>query len=277
MDVRIGFALWTLADIPLEDTLPTLARMGYQGIELVGDPERFPVEQVRPAMTIHGLEVVAVTLPPELDLAHPLPSLRHDSLAQARDLIGYCVAVGCPRLVVRERVGRMRPIVGRQREWTLFQQSVANLLQAAVGTGVRIAVLPVNRYEGYLLNTAADALALLQRLDPLRVELALNTYHMNVEEADLLETLREAASRLGLLYAAENHRHAIGQGHLDWVALCQALHRHLTSLDLVVECQAPGADPLLPIGRDPRWPQQVLTYAEESIRTLRVILAALEA
>ncbi len=277
MDVRIGFSLWTLADTPLEDTLPALAHMGYQGVELVGDPERFPVEQVRPVLTIHGLEVMAVALPPTLDLAHPLPSLRHDSLAQARELLGYCGAVACPRLVVRERVGRIRPIVGRQREWTLFRQSVANLIQAAAGIGVRIAVLPVNRYEGYLLNTAADGLALLQRLDPFRAELALNTYHMNVEEADLPEALREAASRLGLLYAAENHRHAIGQGHLDWVALCQVLHRHVPSLDLLVECQAPGADPLLPIGRDPRWPQQVLAYAEESIRTLRIILAALEA
>jgi D-psicose/D-tagatose/L-ribulose 3-epimerase len=180
--IRIGFATWSLGDLSLTEYLPDLVDAGYDGVEIVGDLTRQPADDLRDVVEDHGLSVLSVIPTNEIDLAHPLRSLRQESVDAVRGLIDYSVAVGARRLVLREKPGRMRPIVGRQKEWTVLQQSLRSLVGHAAGMNVHLALLPVNRYEGFLVNTVRDANALLQTIsDPgLDLELALSTYHMHL-------------------------------------------------------------------------------------------------
>jgi D-psicose/D-tagatose/L-ribulose 3-epimerase len=268
---RIGFATWTMGDTPLADYLPKLEKMGFAGIEIVGDSARLPAAEVRSHTEEHGLAVMSVIGMDDIDLAHPLHSMRQESIEKVRDLLEYCSELHCPRLVLREKTGRMRPIVGRTKEWSLLQYSLRVLMHSASHMGVELAFLPVNRYEGFLVNTAQDALNLV---DSLQVDIALNSYHMNLEENGLRSTLENVGRRLGIFYAAESHRRSLGDGRIDWLELCLALDAVEYSGDIIVECQAAGADPMLPVGRAPDWPDEVLNWAEDSISYLRVALAA---
>lgn len=274
MAIEIGFATWTMGDAPLYDYLPTLADMGYDGIELATNSSLFTVEEVRPALEESRLAVYAVTAPLDLDLAHPLPSLRHRSIDEARRTIEYTVSLGCHRLVLREKAGRMRPIVGRAKEWALLQDSLRTLTQSAAQWGVDLCLLAVNRYEGFLVNTAEDAMKTIGQVGASHIMVALNTYHMHMEEDDLRAAIEHTENHLGLFYAAENHRRALGAGQIDWVDVCQTLNRMGYQGPMIVECQATGADPFLPVGRSPEWQAEVLNWAEASIQHLRVALAA---
>ncbi|MCB0116542.1 MAG: sugar phosphate isomerase/epimerase, partial [Caldilineaceae bacterium] len=209
----------------------------------------------------------------EIDLAHPLHSMRQESMEMVRSLLEYCVEIGCSRLILREKPGRMRPIVGRLKEWNVLQQSWRALAHSAMSVGVQICFLPVNRYEGFLINTASEALSLLERSDP-HSGVALSTYHMNVEERGFRSTFEEVGRRLGLLYAVESNRRALGDGHIDWLEVCLSLDAIGYEGPVVIECQALGADPLLPVGRSPAWVDEVFDLAEQSIQNLRVALAA---
>lgn len=270
----IGFATWTMGDTPLMDYLPKLAEMGYTGIEVVGDSARQPAAEVSALVEDQGLSVMSVIAMNEIDLAHPLPSMRQDSIEMVRELLDYCIDLDCPRLVLREKPGRMRPIVGRVKEWSLLQQSLRAVVHSAAHLSLEVVFLPVNRYEGYLVNTAQDALNLLGRMEPFHADVALNSYHMNVEENGFRSTLENVGNRLGLFYAAESHRRALGEGRIDWLEVCLALDAVGYDGDILIECQAVGADPLLPVGRTPNWSNEVLAWAEQSIQHLRVALAA---
>jgi D-psicose/D-tagatose/L-ribulose 3-epimerase len=272
--MSIGFATWTLGNTPIDQYVPELARMGYDGVEIIGDRARMPASELRALLDRYGLRVLAVVAKGEIDPAHPLHSRRKQAIEYYRDLLTYCVELGCQQLVVREQPGRNRPIVGRLKECSMFKQSLSSIAQTAVALNIRVSVLPVNRYEGFLINSIQDGLALLESLSHTHIDLALNSFHMNIEEVYVLEALRAVEGSIGLFYAAESTRGVLGEGHLDWPEICLTLAQGAYKGDYLIECQAWGADPLLSTGRAPDWVEQVLDYAERSLDHLRVALAA---
>lgn len=272
--VSLGFATWTMGDVGYANYFPELSAAGFDGVDILGDRARFDPIEVRSIAYDHGLSIFSVTAPYDLDLAHPLRSLRQKSVDEARALIDYCAECGADRLVLREKPGRIRPIVGRRREWNLLKQSLRSVADHAAGLPLMVSLLPVNRYEGFLVNSVRDGLQTLDEIASPNIDLALNTYHMNIEESDLIEALDEGAERLGLLYLAENHRRALGSGHIDWIEVCQLLNRVDFHGLLLVECQADGADPFLALGRHPEWSESVIEWAADSMDHLKVALAA---
>src|SRR5262249_9217551 len=88
---------------------------------------------------------------------------------------------------------------------------------------VRIVIEPVNRYESNWLNTVEEVLDLIERLGEDNVGVLPDTFHMNIEEADMLEALRRARPRLWHLHVADSNRRAPGAGHLDFNEIVIAL------------------------------------------------------
>ncbi|MEU4228609.1 sugar phosphate isomerase/epimerase [Nonomuraea sp. NPDC026600] len=80
-----------------------------------------------------------------------------------------------------------------------------------------------NRYETNVINTAHDALRLADDIGEDNVLIHLDTYHMNIEEDDLVRPVREVGSRLGYVHIGENHRGYLGSGHLDFTSFFHAL------------------------------------------------------
>jgi D-psicose/D-tagatose/L-ribulose 3-epimerase len=80
-----------------------------------------------------------------------------------------------------------------------------------------------NRYETNVINTAHDALTLADDIGEDNVTIHLDTYHMNIEEDDLVRPVREVGDRLGYVHIGENHRGYLGSGHLDFTGFFHAL------------------------------------------------------
>jgi D-psicose/D-tagatose/L-ribulose 3-epimerase len=80
-----------------------------------------------------------------------------------------------------------------------------------------------NRYETNVVNTARQALNLADKIGRDNVVLHLDTYHMNIEEDDLVRPLHEVSDRLGYVHIGENHRGFLGSGHIDFTGFFHAL------------------------------------------------------
>jgi D-psicose/D-tagatose/L-ribulose 3-epimerase len=80
-----------------------------------------------------------------------------------------------------------------------------------------------NRYETHVINTARDALRLADDIGADNVLVHLDTYHMNIEETDLVRPVHEVGDRLGYVHIGENHRGYLGSGHLDLTGFFHAL------------------------------------------------------
>lgn len=93
----------------------------------------------------------------------------------------------------------------------------------AAGHGMTLGLEICNRYETNVINTAHDALLLADDIGQDNVTIHLDTYHMNIEEDNLVRPVREVGDRLGYVHIGENHRGYLGSGHLDFGAFFHAL------------------------------------------------------
>lgn len=93
--------------------------------------------------------------------------------------------------------------------------AISQIGEEARTAGVRIALEIVNRYETNLINTVGQGLDFLDAVDCDNVNLHLDTFHMNVEEADMLTAIRAAGPRLAYFELDQNHRGMMSPGLID--------------------------------------------------------------
>ncbi|WP_418953260.1 sugar phosphate isomerase/epimerase family protein [Streptomyces viridochromogenes] len=96
-------------------------------------------------------------------------------------------------------------------------------------------VEPLNRYETSLLNTVEQALDAL----PAECGLALDTYHLNIEERSPAQAVRDAGSRIALIQVCGTDRGAPGSDHFDWTAFAAAVKDADYTGPLVIESFTP--------------------------------------
>ena len=90
---------------------------------------------------------------------------------------------------------------------------------------VTLAIEPLNRFETYFLNTAADAAALCDEVGHPRVGVAFDTFHANIEEKGIAGACRRIGGHLKHVQISENDRGTPGSGHIEWASLLRRAAR----------------------------------------------------
>jgi D-psicose/D-tagatose/L-ribulose 3-epimerase len=220
-----------LTDADVVVIAPRLAAWGFDVIELpLEDPDDWDPARTARLLVDHGLgATVCAVMPPGRELVAAPP----DVVAATQDYLRRCVdaaaAVGSAVVAgpMYASVGRTwRPAPGeRDRLAGELVTALAPVATHAAACGVRLAVEPLNRYETSVVNTVDQGLAMLDDLPADTVGLALDTYHLNIEEQDPAAAVRRAgaADRLAHVQVCANDRGAPGADHMDWPALRDAL------------------------------------------------------
>lgn len=284
--MRYAVSNWIYGQEPPRTTFERLARFGYDGIELVGQPERYDTSQVGDLCREFDVEVTSVLSwclanIPGRDVATPDFTERSAAKAYVRACIDLAADVGAPTVIVLPApAGRTAPVgepaserawlAGYETEWYNAVESVEEAATYAAGRGITLALEPINRYETYLVTDVETALDFLDDVGAGNLKLHLDTFHMNIEEADLPEAIRNAGDLLVSLHVADSNREAPGRGHIDFGALLDALRKIEFDGPLIVEPVPPGSDPLLASSMSRHLPLRDV-YAKESIQHLRQV------
>ena len=117
--------------------------------------------------------------------------------------------------LVPATVGKVVPDGTEEEEWKWVVDATRECFAHAKKKGVKIAVEPLNRFETYLFNRGAQALALADAVSP-ECGVCLDAFHINIEEDDMYDAIRHAGKRLFDFHVADNNRFAAGLGQLDW-------------------------------------------------------------
>ena len=102
---------------------------------------------------------------------------------------------------------------------------IARVAEHGAALGVSLALEVVNRYESNVLNTGRQALEYLSGVGRDDVAVHLDTYHMNIEETDMMQPVLDCADRLGYVHIGESHRGYLGTGTVDFDTVFKALRR----------------------------------------------------
>jgi D-psicose/D-tagatose/L-ribulose 3-epimerase len=97
--------------------------------------------------------------------------------------------------------------------------------EAAEKVKIKLALEYLNRFECYFLTTAADARALVKRVDHPYFRSMYDTFHANIEEKNVTETIANFADSFIHVHISENDRGTPGTGQVHWDETFQALRK----------------------------------------------------
>jgi D-psicose/D-tagatose/L-ribulose 3-epimerase len=103
-------------------------------------------------------------------------------------------------------------------------ENMRKLAEIAASHGISLGMEALNRFEGYLINTAAEARAYVEAVGRDNVKVMLDTFHMNIEEDSFIEAIRSAGPFLGHFHIGEaNRRPPRKESRMDWQGIAGAL------------------------------------------------------
>lgn len=234
--------LWTLdwTDKAAEAVLPEAAEYGIDVIELpVGDSARFDAGHCRTLCDKYGVEPTASLCLPAGAAAALHPEKATAALLAALEVahaLGSKVLTGVTYTELSWRSGAL-PTAD---EYANVAAALKPVARRARQYGMELGLEPCNRYETHLINTAAQASALIDRIDEPNVFIHLDTYHMHIEEHGLGSGIRAGGERCRYVHLSESDRGMPGSGNLDWIDLFRSMAESGFTGYLVGEIFAPS-------------------------------------
>lgn len=261
MALQYGVSNWIYGDESLETTFQRLQRYGFDGVELVGEPDRYAVADVQALCRKYGLRVLTICgmFPwptADRDLSSPDPAVRKLAVNYLRRLTEFGAALGaqaivctpCPVMKVSP-VGAPREEEGwraaAKKEWRWGVESIQAASEYAVKNGIPFAVEPINRYETYLINSADQGLAFVGEVGRPGVGVHLDSFHMNIEDADPVAAVHRVGGLLRNVHIADSNRQAVGYGHFDFAGFVKALVDTGYNGPVILEPLPPVPDPYI--------------------------------
>lgn len=113
--------------------------------------------------------------------------------------------------------------IDKAGDWERSVKNVRTVGKIAGDLGVDYCLEVLNRFEGYILNTAEEAKQFVDEVNLPNVKIMLDTFHMNIEEDNMANAIRLAGNQLGHLHVGENNRRLPGKGGLPWYEIGCAL------------------------------------------------------
>jgi D-psicose/D-tagatose/L-ribulose 3-epimerase len=226
---------------PIETTIRRLAKYGYESIEISGEPYTYDTKDVKRILDENGIRCWgSITLMVEGrnmvagDEETRAKSVQYvkDTVTMVKELDGYEVSI------VPGEVGKVMADSTPDAEWQWAVAGMKEIHEHAQKEGIKLAVEPINRFETYFISRADQAKALADATSP-DVGICLDTFHLNIEEADPYEAIRNAGDRLVDLHVADNNRLACGMGQWDWSRVVDILREIGYDGALTVEFVAP--------------------------------------
>ncbi len=221
MKFGMNMLLWT--DDVRDEHLPILEKlkaMGYDGVELpIFHFDTAKATDLGHKLDNLGLERTAVTVRTvEDNPIDPEQSVRQKGIDNNRRVLDCCQAVGATHLVgpYHSALGHFTGAGPTDDEWKYGVESMQQVAEHAEKCGVTLALEYLNRFECYLLNTAADMVRFVQDVGHKRCRMMYDTFHANIEEKNVAQAIRCCQEYMVHVHISENDRSTPGTGLVAW-------------------------------------------------------------
>ncbi|MBC7892587.1 MAG: sugar phosphate isomerase/epimerase [Sphingobacteriaceae bacterium] len=208
---------------------PMFKKWGFDGVEIaLEDPANIDPAFIREELDQNRLraDVICAAMGPGRDL-RGTPEQQAEALNYLTTLLGLMPTLGSSLLVgpLYSEVGRAGQTSPEEyeRQWNLVVGHLRTLADRAESLDLRLAIEPLNRFETDFINTGEQGLRLVEAVGSPALGLHLDTFHMNIEEKSLPETIRRAGAHLWHLHTCGNDRGTPGNDHTDWPGVAAAL------------------------------------------------------
>lgn len=204
------------------------SQLGFDAVELhLRHPTQVQAPQLIEACGETGLAVSAISTGMAysvdgLSLIDEDPERREAAILRLAGHIDLAAELHCGVII-----GLMRGLVpqGCRPEEHLhrFAAAMRRLLRHAEDRQVILLIEAINRFQANYLLSVPETLRFIEGFEHPLLKLHIDTFHMNIEDADMVAAIRGSRDRLGYVHYSENNRGTPGSGHIDFRLLTRTL------------------------------------------------------
>ncbi|GAA3737584.1 sugar phosphate isomerase/epimerase [Spinactinospora alkalitolerans] len=191
------------------------------------------------------------------------PDLRRDAIEQMKSQLSVIAEIGgvgaqtpASYGMFSRRLPPFEPPRSEAEDRDVLLAGLAELGEHAEREGSVLLLEPLNRYEDHMVNRLDQAADLIRAAGSSGVRIGIDSYHMNIEEADPAAAVLAAAPLIGHVQVSDSNRFQPGAGHIDWPVFLAALDAIGYGGHLAVECRLSG-DPTTAVSGIPAFLRKV--------------------
>jgi D-psicose/D-tagatose/L-ribulose 3-epimerase len=230
MKTGMNLLLWTTH--VTSEHFPILARLketGFDGVEVpLFEGNAAHYKTVRKELDNQGLKCTTVTVAtPDANAISPDAKLRQAAVERLKWVIEMTAVLG-GEIIAGPYHSPLAVFSGsgptedeKKRAADVLRQAAEEARKA----NVMLAIEYLNRFECYFLTTAVEARALVQRVGHANFRSMYDTFHANIEEKNITQTIQNFADSFVHVHISENDRGTPGTGHVQWDETFKALRR----------------------------------------------------
>lgn len=213
-----------------ERGLEWVAESGFDAVEIIlSDPCLLNLDAVTKKLDSLHLPVSTISTGQAmglegLSMTSFSRDIRQRTIQRLKDDIDFAVQLGRPHVTI----GLIRGKGGaadRQVEHELLVQSLLPVVDYAAKNGIMLNLEAINRYECAHLNSSQSVLNIMKELgDPENVGILYDTFHSNIEDGDITDTIRALKGRIANVHFADSNRRLPGEGHLNFEEIVRVLN-----------------------------------------------------
>ena len=217
-------------EVPFLDRFERAAKAGFEAVEFLF-PYAWPAAEIRQRLDANGLTLVLHNLPAgDWDAGERGIGCHPERISEFREGVGKAIAYAAV-LGVRQ----VNCLAGKApagiADDVLRQTFVENLRFAAAElkkAGLRLLIEPINTFDipGFYLNSTAQAVSILDKVDSDNTFVQYDIYHAQRTEGELASTMQKYLPRIGHIQLADNPgRNEPGTGEINYPFLFTYLDR----------------------------------------------------
>jgi sugar phosphate isomerase/epimerase len=244
----------------ITERFESLAKIGFEGIEIVGSSKFECVEEIKAAQKATGItpHIFSMTEGAILDARKEERDVAVRSIRDALTMCGECGGIGVivPPLIHvkmqnRPRIPDLSPLAGTAKLERDLLTAILKEELAPHGEKVGAAVIiePLNRYEQWWPCTLAHGKEICEAVNSPGVAMMADFFHMNIEDGDFGAAIRDAGKWIRNVHLASSQRVTPGHGHTDFRPGLKALQEIGYDDFYTFECGVPGDDKLAELKR----------------------------
>ncbi|WP_422443637.1 5-keto-L-gluconate epimerase [Thermoanaerobacterium sp. DL9XJH110] len=210
------------------ENIKKAAGIGYDSVEIhVKDPKNLDVEDILKTCEENGINVSTLGtgmgyVLDGLSFTDTNSDVREKAVERIIDHI-YIAREFNAKVIIGSMRGKIPDIKEYRKYEGYALECFKRVLEHAEKNNVYLVVEAINRYETNFINNVQEGLELINKLNSKFVRLHVDTFHMNIEEPAIEESIELAGGFLGHVHFADSNRWYPGKGHVNFINVLKAL------------------------------------------------------
>ena len=226
----------------IEVTLENLKNYGFDNVEVYGEPDLIDVTNLKYQLDSLSIKVSGITGMWGLSSAdnqyRNLVTASNSLQLAAQNYVKRCIIL-CHELggktfniclfsdkpLISDGNHRFLPTDKKRKLISSLVKPLRELGEYASNYDINLVIEPLNRYSTPICTNYEDAMYILNQVNNENLGIMLDTFHMNIEEDSIYETIAATNNLLKHIHVSDNNRKMPGFAHIDFEQVVRALKK----------------------------------------------------